>query len=43
MQYLSVVPQNIKHKRASHAYSMFKKAQGHIRLQVERYKDEVKN
>ncbi|KAK9195078.1 hypothetical protein WN943_003195 [Citrus x changshan-huyou] len=25
MQYLSVVPQNIKHKRASHAYSMFKK------------------
>lgn len=43
MQYLSVRPQNIKHEHASHVYSMLTKAQGHMRLQLERYEDEVKN
>ncbi|KAL3725768.1 hypothetical protein ACJRO7_030749 [Eucalyptus globulus] len=40
MQYLSVGPQEILHERASHVYSMLKQARGHIRLQVERSKEE---
>ncbi|KAI3439344.1 uncharacterized protein J3R85_004754 [Psidium guajava] len=40
MQYLSVGPQKLQHERASHVYSMLKQARGHIRLQVERYKEE---
>ncbi|CAK9181177.1 unnamed protein product [Ilex paraguariensis] len=41
MQYLAVGPQKIQREHASHVYSMLKKARGHIRLQVERYKEEV--
>ncbi|KAF8401251.1 hypothetical protein HHK36_012183 [Tetracentron sinense] len=41
MQYLSVGTQRIQRERASHVYSMLKHARGHVRLQVERYKDEV--
>ncbi|KAI6695438.1 hypothetical protein NL676_023148 [Syzygium grande] len=40
MQYLSVGPQKMQHERASHVYSMLKQARGHVRLQVERYKEE---
>ncbi|GMY21981.1 Brefeldin A resistance protein [Fagus crenata] len=39
MQYLSLGPQKIQHRRTSHAYSILKQARGHIRLQVERYKE----
>ena len=41
MQYLSLGPQKIQHKRTSHAYSILKQARGHIRLQVEHYKEVV--
>lgn len=41
MQYLSVGTLKIQHGRASHVYSMLKQAQGQIRLQVDRYKEEV--
>ncbi|KAK3016996.1 hypothetical protein RJ639_006562 [Escallonia herrerae] len=40
MQYLAVGPQKIQQERALHASSMLKKAQGHIRIQVERYREE---
>ncbi|KAL6324023.1 hypothetical protein AAG906_006294 [Vitis piasezkii] len=40
MQYLSVGTPKIQHGRASHVYSMLKQAQGQIRLQVDRYKEE---
>ncbi|KAK2977191.1 hypothetical protein RJ640_008816 [Escallonia rubra] len=40
MQYLAVGPQKIQHDRASHAFSMLKKAQDHICIQVERYREE---
>lgn len=41
MQYLSVGTLKIQHGRASHVYSMLRQAQGQIRLQVDRYKEEV--
>lgn len=41
MQYLSVGPRKTKRERAAHVYSMLKQEQGHIRLQVERYREEV--
>ncbi|XP_057493189.1 ABC transporter G family member 31-like [Actinidia eriantha] len=40
MEYLAVGPQKTQRERASHVYSMLKKARAPIRLQVERYKDE---
>ncbi|KAH7542911.1 hypothetical protein FEM48_Zijuj02G0125400 [Ziziphus jujuba var. spinosa] len=40
MQYLSVGTKNMQHKQTSHAYSMLKRAQGRICLQVERYREE---
>ncbi|KAM7470075.1 hypothetical protein LguiA_008258 [Lonicera macranthoides] len=41
MQYLAVGQQKIQRERASHAYSILKKASGPIRLQFERYKEEI--
>lgn len=41
MLYLSVGPQKIQHKRASHAYSVLKQARAHVHLQVERNKEKV--
>lgn len=39
--YLALGPQRIQHEHASNAYSTLKKAEGHIRIQVERYEEKV--
>ncbi|KAK6911685.1 ABC transporter-like, ATP-binding domain [Dillenia turbinata] len=40
MQYLSIGPQRVQRERASLVYSMLKQAQGPVRLQVERFREE---
>ncbi|KAL3515901.1 hypothetical protein ACH5RR_022803 [Cinchona calisaya] len=41
--YIALGPQRILHEHASHAYSTLKKAEGHIRIQVERYEKKEEN
>ncbi|XP_077240342.1 pleiotropic drug resistance protein 1-like [Tasmannia lanceolata] len=41
LQYLAVGTQETQHEQASQVYSALKYARGHVRLQVERYKEEA--